>query len=77
MKLNDPEGPVMVALGKLADLVFCNILFCVCSLPVFTIGAALTALFDCTLSITEDMEEQLIIRQFWNAFKRHFKKATV
>ncbi|MBQ3276437.1 MAG: DUF624 domain-containing protein [Oscillospiraceae bacterium] len=77
MKLNDPDGPVMVALGKLADLVFCNILFCLCSLPVFTIGAALTALFDCTLSITEDLEEQLIIKQFWNAFKRHFRKATV
>ena len=77
MKLFDPEGPVMTALGKLADLVFCNILFCLCSIPVFTIGAALTALFDCTLSITEDKEEQLIIKQFWSAFRSNFKRATL
>ena len=66
----------MVGLGKLADLVFCNILFCLCSLPVFTIGAASAALFDCAMSITEDLEEQLIVKQFWNALKKNFKQAT-
>ena len=76
MKLFDPEGPVMVGLGKLADLVFCNILFCLCSLPLFTMGAAAAALFDCAMSITEDLEEQLIVKQYWNAFKRNFKQAT-
>ena len=77
MKLFDPEGPVMVGLGKLADLVFCNILFCLCSLPLFTMGAAAAALFDCAMSITEDMEEQLIVRQYWEAFKKNFKDATL
>lgn len=66
----------MTALGKLADLVFCNVLFCLCSLPVFTIGAALTALFDCTLSLVDDNEEQLIFQQFWRAFRKNFKRAT-
>lgn len=77
MKLFDPEGPLMTALGKLADLVFCNILFCVFSLPVFTIGAALTALYDCTLSIVDDREEQLIFQQFWRVFRKNFKRSTV
>ena len=76
MKLFDPEGPVMVALGKLADLVFCNVLFILCSLPVFTMGAALTALYDCTLSISADTEEQIVVLQFLRAFKRNFKTAT-
>ena len=77
MKIFDPEGPVMEALGKLADLMFCNVMFVVFSIPVFTIGAALTALFDCTLSLTEDRGDQFIIRQFWNAFRKNFKQATL
>ena len=76
MKLFDPEGPVMVALGKLADLVFCNVLFLLCSLPVFTMGASLAALYDCTLRISADTEEQLIVLQFLRAFRRNFKTAT-
>ena len=74
-QLFDPEGPVMSALGKLADLVFCNILFCLCCLPVFTAGAALTALFRCTLSLAEDTEESLIFMQYFSAFRRGFKRS--
>lgn len=76
-KLFDIDGPVMSALAKLSDLVFCNIMFLVFSLPVITFGASLTALFDCTLAITEDKEEQLIFQQFWRAFRKHFKRATL
>ena len=35
------------ALGKLADLMLLNILFLVCSLPIFTIGASFTANVSC------------------------------
>lgn len=71
------ESPLMIALGTLADLVFCNVLFCLCSLPVFTVGASLTALYDCTLGIVEQRDESLIILQFWKAFRRNFKRGTV
>ena len=68
----------MVALGKLADLVFCNMFFCLLSLPVFTIGAALSALYDCTLCIAQDREEMPIIAvQYWRAFRKNFKQATL
>lgn len=70
------DSPLMTALATLADLVFCNVLFCLLSLPLFTVGASLTALYDCTLSIVEQREESLIIRQFWNAFRRGFKRST-
>ena len=70
------DSPLMVALGSLADLVFCNILFCLCSLPLFTAGAALTALYDCTISIVEEREDSFIIRQFWRAFRENFKRGT-
>ena len=76
MKLFDPEGPLMSALGTLSDLVFCNILFCLFSLPLFTIGASASALYDCTLSIVEQREASFIAAQFWEAFRRNFRRAT-
>ena len=42
--LFDPDGMLMSGLRKIADIVLCNILFCLFSLPVITAGAALTAL---------------------------------
>lgn len=76
MKLFDPEGPLMSALGTFADLVFCNILFCLFSLPLVTIGASASALYDCTLSIVEQREASFIAAQFWQAFRRNFRRAT-
>ena len=76
MKLLDPEGPLMSALGTFADLAFCNILFCLFSLPLFTIGASASALYDCALSIVEQREASFIAAQFWQAFRRNFRRAT-
>ena len=44
------------ALGKLADLMLLNILFLVCSLPIFTIGASFTAMYYVTLKLAENEE---------------------
>lgn len=44
MKLFDIEGPLMQGLTKIADLMILNLLTILCCLPIFTIGAALTAL---------------------------------
>ncbi len=77
MKLFDPNSPLMDALRKLADIMFCNIAFCVFSIPVFTIGASLSALFDCAWSLVEEKEDSFILRQFWRAFRRNFKQATL
>lgn len=70
------DSPLMTALGSLADLVFCNILFCLCALPLFTAGAALTALYECTFSIVEGREDAVIVRQFWRSFRRNLKQGT-
>jgi uncharacterized membrane protein YesL len=64
----------MSALGTFADLAFCNILFCLFSLPLFTIGASASALYDCTLSIAEQREASFIAGQFWTAFRRDFRR---
>ena len=60
------------ALGKLADLMLLNILFLVCSLPIFTIGASFTAMYYVTLKLAEN-EEGYIAR----GFLKYFKQATI
>ena len=79
MRLFDLNSPLMVALGKLADIIICNIMFCLFSLPVITVGASLTALYHCMQELIYDDErdEGMIIREFWQAFRQNFKQATV
>ena len=47
MRIFDPDGPLMTALGKFADIVLCNLMFCAFCRPVFTIGVSLAALLTC------------------------------
>ncbi len=70
------NGPLMNALRTLANIFLCNMMFCLLSLPLFTAGAALTALYVCMQAIIEDDEEDVIVKQFWNAFRQNFKQAT-
>ena len=54
MRMFDPNGPLMIALGKLADIVICNLMFILFCLPVFTVGASLAALFACMQELVYD-----------------------
>ena len=73
--LFNPEGPVMVFLTKFALTAWLNVLWFVCSLPIFTLGAATTALYTVTLKMAAD-EEGNVTSQFFAAFKANFKEAT-
>ena len=79
VRLFDPEGPLMTALSKLADIVICNIMFVLFSLPIITFGASLTALYTCMLRLVEDedRDDGLIFRTFWYAFRDNFRQATL
>ncbi len=78
MKMFDVNGPLVAAMSKFADIVICNIMFCLFSLPIITVGASLAALFTCMqqLIYEEERDEGLIFRVFWNAFRRNFRQAT-
>ena len=72
----NPDNPLMRALGKLADLVILNFLTIICSIPIFTIGASITACYYCTVKITKD-EESYIWKDFFKSFKLNFRQSTV
>lgn len=71
----DIDSPLMKSLGKLADLMVLNLLTMVCCIPIFTVGAAVTALHYMCLKIVRD-EETYLFKGYFKAFKENFKQAT-
>ena len=70
------DSPLMRFLTKIADLMVLNILFCVTSIPLITIGASWTALYSVTLKMVRD-EEGSVSRSYFHSFRQNFKQATL
>ena len=75
-KLFRMDSPLMRFLTKIADLMVLNILFCVTSIPLITIGASWTALYSVTLKMVRD-EEGSVSRSYFRSFRRNFRQATL
>lgn len=73
--LLDFDSPVVQNLSHIADLILLNLFVLLCCIPIVTIGAAQTALYDVTGRIVRKEEYSLI--SYWKAFKDNFKIATV
>lgn len=70
------DNPVWRFIGKFWDVLIVNILWGICSVPVFTIGASTTAMYYVTLRLARD-EDGYTIRSFFKSFKENFKQATI
>lgn len=70
------DGPIYHFLSRVVELILLNILFILCSLPIITIGASVTAMFSITLKMVRG-EEGGLISGFWQAFKNNFKQSTL
>ena len=75
-RIFDMDNPLWRFLGKLADLMILNVLFLLCSIPIFTIGASLTGVNYVCLKIREQ-EEGYIVRNFFKSFKQNFVQSTI
>lgn len=69
------DNPVWRFIGKLGDLMILNILWLICSIPIFTIGASTTAVYYVTIKLARD-DDGYTIRNFFKSFKENFKQAT-
>ena len=74
MRLFNPDGPVMRLFSAVSDLLLLNFCFMICCVPIFTIGASMSALYAVTLDKTN---EASVISRFFSAFRRNFKQATL
>jgi len=69
------ENPFFRFVGRVTDLVWLNILTLVCCIPVFTAGAALSAMYHVLIRLALK-EEITVTRPFFREFKANFKNAT-
>jgi len=67
-------SPFMNKLNDFADFIFVNLLYLVCCLPVFTIGAARSALYAVSFSYLD--REETGVRIYLRAFRENFRAAT-
>lgn len=70
-----PDSKIMQIIGRISDLIVLNILFLICCLPVFTIGAAVTAMYALCFRMLRQ-EEGNIVKPYFRAFKENFRPAT-
>ena len=75
-KLFDLDSPFMRFLSRLADLMILNILVLIISIPVITIGAALTAMHYVLIKMVRN-EETYITKMFFKSFKENFLQSTI
>lgn len=74
-RLLNPENRVFTAIGIAGDHLILSLTWLVCSLPVFTVGAATAAMCQMSLKIMERQECRLL-RDYFAAFRQHFALAT-
>jgi uncharacterized membrane protein YesL len=63
-------------MSKVADFMILNVLVLVFSIPVITIGPAVTAMYYVALKEVRG-EEGYVVRDFWKAFRRNFRQGVI
>ena len=76
MKFFSYESKFSQLLLKLCYACYLNLLWFLCSIPIFTIGASTTALYYASLKIVRD-EDNHVGAQFFRSFRENFRQATV
>ena len=76
MKFFSYESKFSQLLLRLCYACYLNLLWFICSLPIFTIGASTTALYYTSLKIVRG-EESYVGPTFFRAFRENFRQATV
>lgn len=71
-----PDGKLASFLNALGNLIVLNILTLICSIPIFTFGASMTALYTMVMRMARK-EDGKIISEYFKAFKNNFKQATI
>lgn len=70
------NGILTKALTRLADLFCLSLLWLICCIPIFTIGAANTALYY-SVNKAVRLDGGGIWSSYWSSFKSNFKKSTI
>lgn len=76
MKLFNPDSPLMRFFEKAANCFVLNVMLIICSLPIITIGPAITAVYWVALKMVRN-EESGIIQEFLHSFRVNLKQGII
>ena len=71
------DSKIMQGLSVAADFIICNVLFLVCCVPLFTIGAAQAGLYSALNTLLDREDGRPATRMFFEGFKTGFGRVTV
>ena len=74
--LFDLDSPIMRFISRFCDIVILNVVFLITCIPIFTIGAANTALYDVVFRMDTEREGKLLATYF-RSFQENFRQSTV
>lgn len=63
-------------LSKLVDCAYLSLLFLISCIPLFTVGAAMTALYYTVQKVIR-RDRGYVSSEYWHAFKTNFKQSTI
>lgn len=75
-KMFDFDSPLMQVLGFIADIFIMNLVFLVCCLPIVTIGAAQSGLFNAMRVLQDREDDSSVMKAFFRGFKNGFFRIT-
>lgn len=73
----DYDNKFMQMLSKATDMIILNLLFLLCCIPIFTIGAAQAALYTALRVMMDPEDDTSLIAAFFRGFKNGFGTITV
>lgn len=74
--LFDSESPLIRGLSRFYDLLLLAVITSICSIPIITAGAAITAMYDVMIRMALEKENG-IIKTYFRAFGKNFGKSTL
>lgn len=75
-KLFSFDSSFMQILSKTANLIFLNLFWIICSLPIITIGPATTAMYYVIFQYLTNQTDS-VIRPFFHSFRENFKQSLI
>ena len=74
--LFDPENSFWEFMTNMTHVLIVGLIWIMCCVPIITIGASTTALYDYTLEVASD-KDGYVVKSFFKSFVNNFIKSTV
>lgn len=71
------DNPIMQLLMKIGDMIILNFIFLICSLPIFTIGAAQAGLYTAMKVMQDPEDDSSLVEAYFRGFKNGFGTITI